>query len=199
MNNASAEEVSRLLERLEEGDRGVYAELLPLVYDELHAIAAGYLRRERADHTLQPTALVNEAYLRIAKRDAPAWKDRRHFYRAAAAVMRSILVNHARDRRRQKRGGQGQRLPLDESLAAFEERAIDLISLDDALTRLAALDRRQSELVELRFFAGLELREIAELLGIAERTVQADWALARAWLRRELSEATFGGESPESE
>jgi RNA polymerase sigma factor (TIGR02999 family) len=198
MNSASSEEVSRLLERLEEGDRGVYAELLPLVYDELHAIAEGYLRRERADHTLQPTALVNEAYLRIAKRETPAWKDRRHFYRAAAAVMRSILVNHARDRRRHKRGGEAQRVPLDESLAAFEERAIDLLALDDALNRLAALDRRQSELVELRFFAGLELGQIAEILGVAERTAQADWTLARAWLRNELAEPSSGGATSEN-
>lgn len=199
MKSASAEEISRLLQRLEAGDGDVYAELLPLVYDELHAIAAGYLRRERAGHTLQPTALVNEAYLRLANRKSPAWKDREHFYRAAAAVMRSILVNHARDRRRLKRGGDVQRIPLDESLAAFEERAIDLLALDEALTRLAALDRRQSELVELRFFAGLELREIAEILGIAERTVQADWALARAWLRQELTGPTDADKRSENE
>jgi RNA polymerase sigma factor (TIGR02999 family) len=180
------EEVTRLLERLAEGDRETFVELLPLVYAELHAIAGGYLRRERAGHTLQPTALVHEAYLRLSDKDAPKWKDRRHFYRAAAVVMRSILVNHARDRRRQKRAGDRRRVPLDDTLELIDERAIDLIALDEALERLAQLGPRQATLVELRFFTGLSIAEAADVLGVSPRTVDMDWKLARGWLRREL-------------
>jgi RNA polymerase sigma factor (TIGR02999 family) len=177
------------LGRLDAGDRDAIAELAPLVYNELHALAAHYLRHERNDHTLQPTALVNEAWLRLASREDPRWENRRHFYRAAAIVMRSILVNHARDRRRLKRGGQSKRVPLDDALLAFEDRAVDLIALDDALTKLALLDPRQIDIVELRFFAGLTIKETAETLGVSPRTVDADWSLARSWLQREMSAA----------
>ena len=182
-------DVTRLLGRLDAGDRDAIAELAPLVYNELHALAVNYLRHERDDHTLQPTALVNEAWLRLASREDPRWENRRHFYRAAAIVMRSILVNHARDRRRLKRGGQSKRVPLDDALLAFEDRAVDLIALDDALTKLALLDPRQIDIVELRFFAGLTIKETAETLGVSPRTVDADWSLARSWLQREMSAA----------
>ncbi len=182
----TSNEVTQLLQRLGEGDRQVYAELLPLVYQELHAIASAYLRRERPDHTLQPTALVHEAYLRLAPKDSPQWTDRRHFYRAAAMVMRSILVNHARDRQRQKRSGAHDRLPLDDALAVYEDRAIDLVALDEALERLGGLAPRQASLVELRFFAGLSIDETADVLGVSPRTVDMDWKLARGWLLREL-------------
>jgi len=180
-------DVSRLLQRLDQGDREAFSELMPLVYDELHAIASAYMRRERPDHTFQPTALVNEAYLRLSSKDPPRWSDRAHFYRAAAAVMRAILVNHARDRQALKREAAVHRVPLDEALAAYEARAIDLIALDEALERLAVIDARQATLVELRFFAGLSMEQTAEVLGVSARTVDTDWKLARAWLSRELS------------
>jgi len=180
-------EITRILQRLDGQDRDAVADVLPLVYDELYRLAAGQMARERGDHTLQPTALVHEAYLRLAMRKDVCFNDRRHFYRTAAMVMRSILINHARDRKRLKRGGGARPLPLDEATAAFEERAIDLVALDEALTKLGEIDPRQSEMIELRFFGGLTIAETAEVLGVSERTVQADWTLARAWLLRAIS------------
>lgn len=180
-------EITRILKRLDGEDRDAVANVLPLVYDELYRMATSQMVRERNDHTLQPTALVHEAYVRLASRKDARFNDRRHFYRTAAMVMRSILINHARDRKRLKRGGGAQKLPLDEAMAAFEERAVDLIALDEALTKLGEIDPRQSEMIELRFFGGLTIAETAEVLGVSERTVQADWALARAWLLREVS------------
>lgn len=180
-------DITLLLQRVSEGQREAIHDLLPLVYRELHVIAEAHLRRERDNHTLQPTELVNEAYLRLAGGEHPSFNDRRHFYRTAAIVMRHILVNHARDRGRQKRGGGVPTVPLDTGMAEFEKRAIDLVALDDALNRLAELDPRQADLVELRFFAGLTVAQTAEVLGVSPRTVQADWSLARAWLFRELA------------
>ena len=182
-------EVTRLLKRVDDGDRNAVEELLPLVYDELRALAAGRLRYERSDHTLQPTALVHEAWLRLAEKSQPHWTDRKHFYRAAAVVMRCILVDHARARRRQKRGGATEPLPLDEHLAAFEERAIDLLALEEALQKLETIAPRQTDIIGLRFFVGLTSKETADTLGISERTAYADWSLARAWLLREISPA----------
>lgn len=182
-------EVTRVLQRLDAGDRDAVADLLPLVYSQLHALAEQQMVPERAGHTLQPTALVHEAYLKIAGKKQPHWNDRRHFYRAAAVVMRSILVNHARDRKRQKRGGEMEQVPWEEHFAAIEERAIDLIALDEALDKLEAIDHRQTEMIELRFFAGLSIRETAEVMGVSERTVNADWSLARAWLLGEMDAA----------
>lgn len=175
-----------MLARLSAADRDAIVDLLPLVYDELHRVAVGQMCRERADHTLQPTALIHEAYMRLVSREDGRFKDRRHFYRTIAVVMRSILINYARDRKRIKRGGDVARLPLHEAHAAFEERAIDLIALDAALEKLASFDPRRAEMIELRFFGGLTIAETAEVLGVSERTVQGDWALARAWLRREM-------------
>jgi len=178
--------VTRLLRRLDEGDREAFGELAPLVYEELRGIAGAHFRHERPGHTIQPTALVHEAYLRLAAKEPPRWHDRAHFYRAAATVMRSILVNHARDRRRLKREAGIELLPLDEAMAAYESRAIDLIALDEAVERLAVRDAGQANLVELRFFAGLSIDETAAVLGVSPRAVDTDWKLARGWLLREL-------------
>jgi len=180
-------EVTRILRRVAAGQRELLTELMPAVYSELHRLARQHLRGEREGHTLQTTALVNEAFLRLARQDPARWSDRRCFYRAASAAMRYILVNHARDRRRLKRGGGALRVPLEDALAVYEERALDLIALDESLARLEKIDPRAAEIIELRFFGGLTLKETAELLGVSERTVEADWSLARAWLRHELS------------
>ena len=160
--------------------------LLPLVYQELRRLAAGYLRRERAGYTLQPTALVNEAYLRLLKDDPHRWQNRAHFCAIAAHSMRQILIERARARNAQKRGGPRARVTLDEGLMAGGERSIDLVALDEALERLAALDPEQARLVELRFFGGLTVEETAEAMDISPATVKRHWAVARAWLAREL-------------
>lgn len=182
-------EITRLLQRVDGGDRDAVEQLLPLVYEELRVLAASQLAGERPGHTLQPTALVHEAWIRLSEKSHPRWSDHKHFYRAAAVVMRCILVDYARARRRQKRGGGAQTLPLDEQLALFEERALDLIALDEALRKLEAVAPRQTDIIELRFFAGLTNKEAAQTLGISERTAQADWRLARAWLLEEMTAA----------
>ncbi|MHC4698114.1 MAG: sigma-70 family RNA polymerase sigma factor [Planctomycetota bacterium] len=187
MTTLAPSEVTRILATLSDGDRSAAAELLPLVYGELRVLADRYLRNERVDHTLQATALVHEAYLRLGKGEPVKWENRGHFFRVAAAVMRHILVNHARDRARLKRGGDRRKLPLDDAVAVFEERALDLVALDEALTRLAAFDTRLSRVVELRFFGGLTVDETAEVLGVSPRTVQAGWSTAKLWLLREIS------------
>jgi len=175
-----------MLRRGSRAERAVVDELLPLVYRDLKALARVNLRGQERTHTLQPTALVNEAYLRLARQKDAEWKDSKHFYRAAANAMRCILINHARDRQRRKRGGGAGRVPLDDRLLLFEEKAIDLLDLEDALGRLEERDPRQVEVVELRFFAGLSVREAADALGVSARTVEDDWSFARAWLLREL-------------
>jgi len=176
-----------MLRRLEDGDRSALDSIVAMVYDELHDIAAAQMRAERNDHTLQPTALVHEAILRIAHRENPGWTDRQHFLRSAAAVMRSVLINHARDRTRLKRGGNNKKLPLDELVGAFEEQVGgDLIALDAALQQLTAHNPRQATVVELRFFGGASLKDVAETLGVCERTVKNDWAAARGWLWRAI-------------
>jgi RNA polymerase sigma factor (TIGR02999 family) len=187
-----AHEITRLLEELQRGSGEAGERLIPLVYRELHGLAAQYLRRERGDHTLQPTALVNEVYLRLVGQHAVQWQNRAHFFGIAAQIMRRILVDHARRRHAAKRMG-GRRVTLDdraadERAAAAGARAIDLIALDQALGRLAALDARQARVVELRFFGGLDVEQTAEALGIAPATVKRDWTFARAWLQRELSD-----------
>jgi RNA polymerase sigma-70 factor (ECF subfamily) len=182
-------DVTRLLQRVSAGDRRAVQELLPLVYDELRLLAAARMTRERADHTLQPTALVHEAWLRLVNCGQPQWKDRRHFFRAAAAVMRHVLVDRARQRQRQKRGGGCQAVPLGPEFIAFEERAHDLLALDEALSKLERIAPRQTDLIELRFFAGLTMQQAAETLGISPRTAYTEWRLARAWLLHELESA----------
>jgi len=163
-------------------------ELLPLIYDELHRRAAAYMRRERQNHTLQPTALVHEAYIKLLDQRGGKWNDREHFFAIASKVMRRILVDHAKSRHRQKRGGTSEDLPLDDALiAGVDLDRTDLMALDEALTRLAKLDEQQERLVELRYFAGLTLDEAARALGISRATAARDWQWAKAWLHREMT------------
>jgi len=161
--------------------------LLPAVYEELRALAGRYLRHERPDHTLQPTALVNEAYMRLSAQRQVDWRDRAQFFGVAAQMMRRILVNYAEARNTAKRGGLVARVTLDESVSWEGGRELDLVSLDEALTELAVLDARQARVVELRFFAGLSIEETGEVLDISPATVKREWAMAKAWLRRELA------------
>lgn len=188
MADIAAQEVTRLLSAAGRGDPVAAEQVFPLIYDELRRLAQRYMNQERADHTLQATALVNEAYVKLVRTagDESSWNSRSHFFAAAALAMRRILVNHARARQTQKRGGDRQRMILDEAAAAFNDRAIDLLDLDDALTRLAALDQTQARIVELRFFGGLTVEQTAGILDKSVRTIQYDWAMARAWLRGEL-------------
>lgn len=180
-------DVTRILHEWSAGDASAPDRLLPVVYDELHRLAAGYLRRERTGHTLQSTALVNEAWLKLAGQSAP-WQNRAHFLGVAAQAMRRILVDHARRRAAAKRGGHEPRVTLAD-VAAPDGREVDLVLLDEALERLAALDERQAKMVTMRFFAGLSVEETAEALGVSEKTVKRDWAAAKAWLHRELAGA----------
>ncbi len=184
-STASAHDVTRLLSALQDGQTGAADQLVPLVYAELHDLAVHYMRGERADHTLQPTALVHEAYMRLVDQRNASWKNRSHFFGIAAQAMRRILVDHARRKRATKREG-GDRVTLDESVAEAPQRSVDLIALDDALLKLAALDPRQARVVELRFFGGLDIEQTAESLGISPATVKRDWTFARAFLQREM-------------
>jgi RNA polymerase sigma factor (TIGR02999 family) len=180
-------EISRLLAAHREGDKEALDRLLPLVYDELRQLAASYLRRERGNHTLQPTALVHEAYFRLVDQRDAAWQNRSHFFGVAAHLMRLILVDHARARSAEKRGGDAVRVPLDDLFRAAKQNDTDVLALDEALSRLAALDAQQVRIVELRYFGGLNVEETAEALGISAATVKRDWSVARMWLRRELT------------
>jgi RNA polymerase sigma-70 factor (ECF subfamily) len=164
---------------------------MPLVYDELRRLAHHYLRQERRDHTLQSTALVHEAYLRLAGQNPPQWQNRAHFFGIAAHIMRQILVEYARGRSTAKRGGGACRLTLDEALALPQQMDVDVVELDKALTGLAELDAQQSRIVELRYFAGLTIEDTSEVLGISPATVKRDWVTARAWLYRAMT-----GEAP---
>ena len=182
---------SQLLSRAASGDQKAVSQLMPLVYDELRRLAASYLRRERPGQTLQATALVHEAYVRLIGEKAHNWQNRTHFLAIAALSMRQILVQRARARRAAKRGGDPARITLDERLMAAPSRGeaeeIDVVALDAALDRLAKLNERQAKIVELRYFGGLGVEEAAEALGISPATVKRDWTLARAWLKRELA------------
>jgi RNA polymerase sigma-70 factor, ECF subfamily len=160
---------------------------MPLVYDELRRLARHYLRRERSDHTLQSTALVHEAYVRLIGQDSPPWQSRTHFFGIAARLMRQILVEHARAHHAAKRGGHALKITLDDATALLQPADVDLLALDDALQTLSALDERQSRIVELRFFAGLTLEDTAEALEISRATVAREWTIARAWLYREIA------------
>ena len=179
-------EITRAIAELAGGGRDGLDRLLPLVYDELHRLARAQLRDERPDHTLGATALIHEAYLKLSGLDRIQWQNRSHFMAVAAQAMRRVLVNHANARGAQKRGGKHERLSLDDVMIVSDARGEDLIALDAALTRLAALDRRIARVVECRFFAGMTIEETAEALAIAPATVKRDWTLARAWLHREL-------------
>jgi RNA polymerase sigma factor (TIGR02999 family) len=168
------------------GDPEAPARLIPFVYDELRRLARQYLQRERPDHTLQATGLVHEAYLRLVDQSTTTWQNRAHFFGVAAQIMRRILVDYARAHRAKKRGGGWDKLAFDDALAPSVEPNVDLIALDDALKDLLALDPRQSQIVELRFFGGLTNEEIGEVLDISPRTVKREWRMAKAWLRREI-------------
>jgi RNA polymerase sigma factor (TIGR02999 family) len=185
----SADEVSRLLEAASEGRAEALDRLLPLVYDELRRLAASYMRRERPGQTVQATALVHEAYLRLLREKHTRWENRAHFCAIAAGSMRQILVERARARGRLKRAGDRHRISLSDDAipAAAPDRSLDIEALDQALTRLADMDADLARLVEVRFFGGLSIEEAAETMGISEATVKRRWAAARAWLRRELS------------
>ena len=185
--------VSGILDRVAAGDQKAVSKVMPVVYDELRRLAGRYLRRERPGQTLQPTALVHEAYLRLSKDKKRSWQNRTHFLAIAALSMRQILVERARARGASKRGGAQVRITLDEALAVQRETSIDLVALDEALTRLALIDPQQARIVELRFFGGLTVEEAAEALGISPATVKRGWSVARAWLKRELSKGTSSG------
>jgi RNA polymerase sigma factor (TIGR02999 family) len=183
-------DVTLLLAEVGRGDPAAAARLMELVYAELRALAGDYARRQRADHTLQPTALVHEAFLKLVDADSAEWKDRAHFFAVAATAMRQILTDHARAQRAQKRGGgEWQKVTLSDVAlpgAPGENRAIDLIALDDALSELAAFDARKHRIVEMRFFGGLTVEDVARLEGVSTTTVESDWRAARAWLSMRL-------------
>jgi RNA polymerase sigma factor (TIGR02999 family) len=180
-------DVTRMLVAWSEQTPGAEDALFPLVYDELRRIASLHLQRERACHTLQPTALVHEAYLRLIDQTRVTWQNRSHFFGVAATMMRRILINHARGRATEKRGGVQHRLSLEDADVPVEQCAADLLALDEALERLADLDGRKSRVVELLYFGGLQVKEVAEVLKVSEKTVKRDWDMARSWLYRELS------------
>jgi len=183
--------ITEMLRQWSGGKTEVMDDLLPLIYEELRRRAAAYLRRERPNHTLQPTALVHEAYLRLIDQRQDNWASRDHFFAIAAQAMRRILVDHARGRHRQKRGGSNEDLPLEDALlAAADEASVDLIALDEAMKRLAKLDPQQERIVELRYFGGLSLDEAANALSISRATAARDWQVAKAWLHREMTRTT---------
>lgn len=184
--STSAPQVTELLLHCGQGDPRAREKLIPLIYAELRRIARNHLRHERADHTLQSGALVNEAYLRLFGEKSPEWKNRAHFFGVAAQVMRHILVDHARQRGAAKRGAGAPRIALDPQMALPQTRDVDLLALDDALNRLSELDAQQSRLIELRFFGGLSIVETAAVLNVSAATVKREWATARAWLQREM-------------
>jgi RNA polymerase sigma-70 factor, ECF subfamily len=179
-------DVTALLAEMAKGNQAAQEKLVPLVYDELKHLARRYMRRERSDHTLQTTALVHEAYLKLVHQRSPNWRGRAQFFGIAAQLMRRILIDHARHHLREKRGGAEVLLPLNEVLVFSPEHSEDLLKLDEALIRLSKLDLRQSRIVELRFFGGLSVEETSDFLGVSPITVKRDWALAKVWLYGEL-------------
>ncbi|MBD3258601.1 sigma-70 family RNA polymerase sigma factor [candidate division GN15 bacterium] len=181
-------EITRLLEAAGAGDQVAINDLLPLIYDEVKRLAQAQLRSERADHTLNATALVHEAYLKLVVQDRVSWQNRAHFFAIAAQAMRRILVDYARGRIAQKRGGGQPVVTLNEEIVSTGSRAEDIAALDEALERLGQLSERQCKIVELRFFSGLTEREVAEAVGVSEATVKRDWRMARAWLSKELKD-----------
>jgi RNA polymerase sigma factor (TIGR02999 family) len=189
LNSAYPSDVTQILQAWSDGDQSAPERLIPVVYQELRRVAGDYLRRERSDHTLQATALVHEAYLKLIDQNRVDWKNRAHFCGVAAQLMRRVLMEHARAHNADKRGGKLEKLYLDETRELAQERAPDLIALDDALKSFAGTFPRESEVVELKFFGGLEAKEIAEVLHVSTKTVLRDWNFAKLWLCRELSTA----------
>lgn len=179
-------EISLILKDWSGGKRESADVLLSLVYDELRRIARQYLRKERADHTLQPTALVHEAYMKLIDISDVSWQDRAHFFAVASNVMRHILVDHARARAAEKRGGERERIALEDAVNLSDKADVDLLALDEAMHRLAEFDAQQSKIVELRFFGGLTIEETAHVIGISPATVKREWTMAKAWLFRRL-------------
>jgi RNA polymerase sigma-70 factor (ECF subfamily) len=186
----ASQQITALLDRWTRGDVAAREELVPLVYQDLRRVARRCLAGQRVDHTLQSTALVHEAYLRLAGHDRAHWQNRHHFFAVAAQAMRRILVDHARKHRAAKRGGASVKLALDDAIALPQRRELDLVALDDALKALAILDPRQSHVVELRFFGGLSIEDVSNVLGISPATVKREWATARSWLYAELQRQT---------
>jgi RNA polymerase sigma-70 factor (ECF subfamily) len=190
----SSHDVTRLLQDWSGGDEKAAERLMPLVYDELRRLARAYLQRERADHTLQPTALVNEAYFRLVDQSSVSWQNRQHFFGIAAQIMRRILVDHAREHAAEKRGGLRQKVSLDEANVPTGGRAAELVALDEALSKLTEIFPRKGKVVELRFFGGLSVEETAGVLGISDKTVMREWQSAKLWLYRELDREDAAGE-----
>lgn len=186
--NNNTQQITQLLKEWSGGDQNSLDKLMPLVYEELRRQASRYLRKERAGHTLQTTALIHEAYLKLIDQRNVQWQNRAHFFAIAAQAMRRILVDYARERKREKRGGSAENLPIEEALQiSSNEKSVDLVALDDALTKLAQFDERQARIVELRYFSGLDIDETAEVLGISNATVRRDWNMAKAWLYQRIS------------
>ncbi len=194
MSQPSPHEITGLLVAWGEGDQSALEELAPLVQAELHRLAHHYMTRERPGHTLQTSALVNEAYIRLIDWKNTRWQNRAHFFGVSAQLMRRILVDHARDRQYLKRGGGALQVSLSEAAALSLGRSSDLVALDEALTALAEVDRRKEQVVELRFFGGLSVKEVAEVLKVSEETVMRDWRLAKVWLLRELDKRVMSDE-----
>ncbi len=185
---SSPHDVTQLLVAWGNGDQMARDQLMPLVYEELHRLAHRYINRERRGHTLQTSALVNEAFLKLVDQRDVHWQNRAHFFGIAAQMMRRILVDYARNRKYAKRGGNARQVTLNEELIVSDERNAEVVALDDALKSLAQIDQRKSQVVELKFFAGLSIEETAEVLAVSPGTVMRDWTLAKAWLRREMSD-----------
>jgi RNA polymerase sigma factor (TIGR02999 family) len=194
MTALSPEGVTQLLKAWGNGEQQALDQLIPLVYAELHRLAHRYMVRERKTHTLQPTALVHEAYERLINLRHMSWQNRAHFFGVSAQLMRRILVDYARSRRYNKRGGEWRQVPLNEAVALFRDRQTDIVALDDALHTLAEIDPRKSRVVEMRFFGGLSIKEVAEVLNVSQETAQRDWRLAKVWLLRELGPGTTDGD-----
>ena len=189
MDEHHAPDITRLLQSWSGGNQEAVDSLIPLVYDELHKVAAQYLRKQQSGHTLQPTALVNEAYLKLIDISNVSWQDRAHFFAVASRTMRHILVDHARGRNRQKRGAGAQRVSLDEAISfSSEKNEVDVVLLDDAIKALAEIDDQQARIVELRFFGGLTVEETAVVLHVSPATVKREWRIAKAWLHNRITD-----------
>jgi RNA polymerase sigma factor (TIGR02999 family) len=187
--STNSSEISLLLDQYRDGQAEAFGKMMALVYDDLRRLAAWQLQTERPEHTLQPTALVHEAYLKLAGQNPVDWQNKEHFFALAAQVMRHILVDHARTKQRDKRGGGQTSVALDEAFGLSHPSEPDLVELDEALSMLAAQDARKCRIVELRYFGGLSIEETADVLGISPTTVRREWTLAKAWLRRELGKS----------
>ncbi len=191
MNSDAPDDVTEMLAAIVGGSSEAVNRLMPLVYDQLRGLAHSLLGRESAGHSLQPTALVNEIYLRMADQTRVNWQGKTHFFAIGAKMMRRILVDHARGRNRLKRGARSARIPLADDLCVTHRNDEDVLAVEDALNKLASIDPRQAQIVELRFFGGLSVEEVAEVLGVSKRTVEAEWTMLRAWLRRELADESM--------